>query len=271
MWILLSIFAFLLAIFLYWKFGTRIPLPGFGGVGAKVSGIFGSLSPTSENGKKRVEFLLLLGLILVGVGIAVPGLYTWFGENKGLTLFITLIIIGYIIKGPKSTFVLWTAIIALLVMGIYNGLHSENSVKQWWSKDESAVAQHAPTKPVKTIKNTVDNFIVEPGKFKRVMFPSEATLIESFKVTCMEGCIVAVEHSTAAPICTGGYYAGQGCRVVKIVPGMNASEYRVEEVFFVPSGGKNLPLPENLRAFILKISSPGSTFVPVSVAITSSS
>ncbi len=138
MWPVIVVFLILLAIFLYWKFGTKVSLPGSGGLGAKMSGMLGSLSSTSESEGKRVEFSILLTFVLAGVAILVPSLYTWFWGNKGLAFFIAIITIVYIIKGPKSAtvlFVLKMLIVAILLTGVYNGLNKENAMKEWFAQD----------------------------------------------------------------------------------------------------------------------------------------
>ncbi len=157
MFLPIVVFVILLAIFLYWKFGTRISLPGLGGVGARMEGFLGSLSPTSTDGKKRLEFLFLLVLVLLGAWIVTPFVYTWFGVNKGLALLIFLIIIGYIVKGPSGTFVPKVAILALVLAGIYVSLPAENTLKEWFSKKEGpAETQPLPTAKQKKISITRD-------------------------------------------------------------------------------------------------------------------
>ncbi len=272
MFLPIVVFVILLAIFLYWKFGTRISLPGLGGVGARMEGFLGSLSPTSTDGKKRLEFLFLLVLVLLGAWIVTPFVYTWFGVNKELALLIFLIIIGYIVKGPSGTFVPKVAILALVLAGIYVSLPAENALKEWFNVKTSPVA--VVLAPLKTIRTTVENIIAVPDDFKRIRFPAGATMIEGYTVSCYEGCRLRIDHSIMSnevPICSKGLYKGQRCEVTKLVPsGNNRNEYRAEEVFYIPSGDGVFPTMQKLRAFTLEVSAPGKNAVPVVVTVTSS-
>ncbi len=147
-----------------------------------------------ENGRKRFVFLFLLGLVLLGAWIVTPLVYTWFGENKWLALFVALIAIGYIIKGPRSTFVLRVAILALLSMGIYNGLSEENVIKkEWWPTNAKPtriqpVPQEAHTPQF--VKRTAE-LTATQHDFTWVRIPDLARL---HNFGCPSGTLMAVVH-----------------------------------------------------------------------------
>lgn len=119
---------------------------------------------------------------------------------------------------------------------------------------QTALKRHA----VKAMEHSTQNIIVEPGVFKGVSFPLEATLIEDFSVKCPQGCLIKIEHSIMQgepPVCSSGVYLGEECRVERIVPGVHEGEYRVQEIFVSPKGKDDLDLPHDLRAFILSVAS----------------
>ncbi len=189
----------LVVAILGWNYRSKISLPGLGGVGTKVGGILSSLSSTSVNGTRRVEFLFLLGLVLFGTAIVMPSVYTWFWGNKGLTLFIALIVLGYVVKGPNSTFLLKMATIAILAIGIYGSLSTENILKKkWWpSKAEPDVTQAVPrevarqeTQEAKIVSRTAE-LIATQYDFMWARVPDSATF-DNFD--CPPGTLMKVVH-----------------------------------------------------------------------------
>ena len=186
------VFLIFLTIFLYWKFGAKVSLPGLGGIGTKMGGVWSSFSLASESAQNRAQFLFLLGLVLLGTWIVTPFVYTWFGENKGLAFFIGFITLGYIIKVPKSTWVLKAEIVVLLLMGIYATLPKESPIKAPWFSlklsPSQLMAHEAPKQEL--VQNTAE-LDATPNGFTWARIPDFATL---HNFTCPSGTLMAVVH-----------------------------------------------------------------------------
>ncbi len=192
MWLQIIVFIVLIAVFLYWKFGKKISLPGLGGIGSKMGGFFGSLSPTSEGAKSRLGTLFLLGLVLLGVAIVAPQLYTWIGEIEWLTLFFILLFVGYIISGPKSNWFLKSVLFVLLGLLVWDGISEENAVKVWRNSPEPAQTQSVPKEAPKPkfVEHILELTAVQDD-FTWVRIPGGATL---HNFNCPLGTIMGVIH-----------------------------------------------------------------------------
>lgn len=148
----------------------------------------------SEQAKHRLEFCFILFLVLVGIATAIPWVYSWLWEHSGLMLFMALIILGYIIKPPKSPWVLKLEVFMLLLMGIYSGIPAEN--KGWFQKTTASVSHRETTvvskqRATENPKERTIEVVAEPGAFTEVKIPPTT----SFRWDIQDGCLVAVMHA----------------------------------------------------------------------------
>lgn len=191
----LIVFFIILAIFLYWKFGGKFALPQMGGVGTKLGGaLSGAFAQASGDNKHRIEFIFLFVLVLIGLWATKPAVYSWLWEHGRLTVFISFIIIGYIVRPPKSKFFLKMGVLALLSMGIYSSIPEE---KMGWTRTVTTTT--VPEAPAMTVtKNAKQERTVRSirlvsgtqGFFTEIEIPKGVT----FKLYPQEGCLVGVIH-----------------------------------------------------------------------------
>ncbi len=191
------VFVALLAVFLYWKFGTGT-LPGLGGVGARVSGIFGSLSSADKNGGKRWEFGLLLALIVAFTATMYPEVFDlpW-KHGWQLTTVVVVAVIAYAVMGlltpPRTTGILKFALLVLVSLWVWESLPKENTWKVWWNTEEEPtrvrpVPQGDPTPH--SVVRTIELYAT-PNRFTWVRIPGGA-MLHGFD--CPLGTSMAVIH-----------------------------------------------------------------------------
>ncbi len=200
-----AVLAIILAIFLYWKFGKGISLPGVGGVSGGMSRFFGSFS------LRPVLWVTIPILLLIGVYYGLnekwfpttvfpADVINWFWKQDLQIITVAIVVVAAIIliwllNTSKNTWIMKsvkTVILVLASLWVLNGPLGD-AVRKQINTERTIAPPPAPreaSKPASRGNEEITTVTATNKKYEEVIIPKNSL----FKWSCPPGTLVWISH-----------------------------------------------------------------------------